>query len=263
MTASGSNSRLPRASELDVALWSTVSDLLLEKVVARLPVYSLFRASTLSREWWRRFSSASFQREVNCSSSVSGTPFCSLFKTYENELVGFETSSREWCRLPTFSYLPFNNWHLIAASGSLLCLTRTIPNEYVVVTNPLTRTWRVLPPRPQRPLFYSGGREVNFKIRQVQIACEGGSTTYRVFLNTRYSSSFYDMWILWIFDSADGSWGNSELTFSPSAEFPSSTEFSMTWSLWVVVRENKRVTVPSPTEFFRKSLWEVGDHVAP
>lgn len=165
--------------ELDVGLWSTLGENLLEKVIARLPLHSLVRASLLSKECRDvKFCFASFQHEVNCcSSTASWDSFCPVFVTDEHVLLGFESKSRRWCRLPTLSYLPHvvrncNIWTLIVACGSLLCLTGEFSDNPIFITNPLTRSWRQLPPSPEENL--------DLVREQVQLVCEGGSKTYKV-----------------------------------------------------------------------------------
>ncbi|CAM6091235.1 unnamed protein product [Calypogeia fissa] len=129
---------------------------LVEKIVARLPFPSLFKARSLSRTWYFKFPlpsqcvrslSPSLQNQV-ASLSSSWSTYCPVFFSQE-EILGFNRVASRWQPMLTLSYLPVTNWSSITSGGSLICLISESDIGYdVYVTNVLTRSWRKLPARP-------------------------------------------------------------------------------------------------------------------
>lgn len=181
------------ALELDVPLWSTLSNDLLQKVTANL---------SLSKQRRLKVCCDSYEQDVSFITPGS-SKFFPLFVTNDLRFsLGFESNSRRWCRLPTRSYL-LEEIHdfkprFIGACGSLFCLTEGWGNSPVFVTNAVTRSWRQLPP------YHTEKRN------SVQIVCEGGSQTYKVFIS---SGSF-----ICIFDSTDYSWTRVYSLFGSTAD---------------------------------------------
>ncbi|CAM6118653.1 unnamed protein product [Calypogeia fissa] len=191
--------------KLDEGIWSALHDCILEKMIARLPFKSLFRAASLSKAWRLRFRSDLFQSEVQCSTAPSWNSYAPLYVNHKKDLVGYESSSERWHVLPNHSYLQqdiVEDWSLRAGAGSLLCWTSAAPftfaspnnmchnNIYHIhVTNPLTRSWRQLPPRP------------NMQFPDlVHMVCDG-TENYKVMLATLRPKICVQ-----IFDSASGTW---------------------------------------------------------
>ncbi|CAM6123297.1 unnamed protein product [Calypogeia fissa] len=198
-------------SKLDTDLWSMLDDDLVEKIIARLPFKSLFQATSLSKTWSSKFLAHSFQNEVH-ESTASWKSYSPLFINNYMEMIGYDSVSKVWHKLPTLSYLPVESvdWNLRAGGGSLLCWTSAdqkmledpykynlCDGEYqVYVSNPLTRRWKQLPERPV----------MRFP-DVVHVVCNG-SKAYQVILVSEIGRRGYPNCALCvqIFDSASCSW---------------------------------------------------------
>lgn len=130
---------------MDPQIWSNTPPIIQELVFARLPLQSLIQLRLLSKQWHSYLTSPAFQLSFG-----DGRPMG--FAVVEGENTGhrrvwaYDARARSWLGLP-LAYLPFS--FLVAADGGLLCFVKYAKLEerlQVVVCNPLTCTWRELPP---------------------------------------------------------------------------------------------------------------------
>jgi hypothetical protein len=143
-------------SSLELKKKENLPEELVEKIVARLPFPSLFKARLLSRAWYFKFPlpsqcvrslSPSLQNQVTSLSS-KWVAYCPVFFS-QDEILGFNRITLRWQHMLTLSYLPVGIGSLVTSGGSLICVMSESDVGYdVFVTNVLTRSWRKLPARP-------------------------------------------------------------------------------------------------------------------
>ncbi|XP_024366517.1 F-box/kelch-repeat protein At5g15710 [Physcomitrium patens] len=135
--------------ELDPAIWSSMPDSVLHHVFTKLPVKSLIRVRSLSKFWMSVdfFSNGELDTKQGRFALYKGRPSLSCHK---HEAWVFDTPAQEWCKFPVGPFpSPLNFSGPFAAVGGLLCyISDTSPagTLEVLVGNPVTSTWRLLPP---------------------------------------------------------------------------------------------------------------------
>lgn len=134
-----SSSNASKLLDLDPALWKAFPPELLEKVHLHLPLVSLARFRSVCRAWNRVVSDEAFIRN-----RATPKPWIVVTST-ANSLSIYDTGFATWLRLP----IPFNatNLHVVAAAGGLLCFSNAwFQWPAMAVLNPVTNSWRRLPP---------------------------------------------------------------------------------------------------------------------
>lgn len=133
--------------EFDPSIWTNLPESVLYLVFLKLPLKNLIRVRSLSKLWMSTDFFADRSSHVQNAGRFalmrSGKPPSSC---ESQEVWLFDTPAQEWCkfRLGHFpSPLKFHG--PFATAGGLLCyIAKTSPLQ-VMVGNPLTQTWRVLP----------------------------------------------------------------------------------------------------------------------
>ena len=130
---------------MDPNIWSNIPQIILELIFARLPLQSLIRLRLLSKQWRADLSSPAFQHAF-CDGRPKGFAVVESERTNPKRVWAYDARARTWHGLP-LHYLPFS--YLVAADGGLLCFVKYGKVDeclQLVVCNPLTCTWRELPP---------------------------------------------------------------------------------------------------------------------
>ncbi|KAG0602518.1 hypothetical protein M758_10G019800 [Ceratodon purpureus] len=136
--------------EFDSSIWSNVPESVLYLVFSKLPLKSLIRIRSVSKLWM----STDFFLD---GLQVRNTSRFALIKSGKHplscdqqELWVFDTPAQEWCKLSLGHFpSPLRFSGPFAVAGGLLCYISQSSSRgtlEVMVGNPLTRTWRVLPP---------------------------------------------------------------------------------------------------------------------
>ena len=146
------------AEELSPSLWSSLPTELLERVLAYLPFPNLFRLRSVCRRWNSLPHCAYFRQIRAAAPNQWGACLPVLFckdATIDMEDEGwnadlwsaFDTASSRWLRLPPLTCLDARHpKYLVVGSGGLLCIGDFDSTENLVVCNPVTRSFRELPP---------------------------------------------------------------------------------------------------------------------
>jgi hypothetical protein len=149
-------------------------------VFARLPLQSLIRLRLLSKEWNADLSSRAFQLAF-CDGRPRGFAVVETERTGPKRVWAYDARARTWHGLP-LGYLPFS--YLVAADGGLLCFAKYGKADerlQLVVCNPLTCTWRELPPAVGVQMIPKAlHMKVDMASRQYTIKFLGTYTPYHV-----------------------------------------------------------------------------------
>lgn len=134
-------------------------DELVEKIISMMPFPSLFKARVLSKAWCSKV--APVVDGNACASSFQGQVISCLSKWLSycpallngDRFIAYDRDLRRWRKMKLLSYLPENFSRLqVKVEGCLLC-GYVIPEAgnsecNLYVTNVLTRSWKLLPRRP-------------------------------------------------------------------------------------------------------------------
>lgn len=212
-------------STMDPKLWSTLPNILLELIFARLPLHCIVQLRTLSKHWHSAIASPDFQHALRDTKRHGARndvavvmenwraqpkwvwvfDACST-STASPDSTGSE-SQRKWYGLP-LQYLPFSDPVPVAADGGLLCFAKlglhmssnasAGPPQLlvqVVVCNPLTQAWRELPclhgVHAMPAVFLM---VVDSESRQYSIFCKGKFTHNVLQLNHPDVFTYYWAW---------------------------------------------------------------------
>lgn len=127
---------------LDSSIWSNVPESVLYYVFSKLPLKSHIRIRSLSKLWMStNFLSAQEENSGRFAVMKSGK-YCD-----DQEVWIFDTPAQEWCKFRLCNFPSSLNFSgPFAAAGGLLCyIAETSGTLRVMVGNPLTQTWRLLP----------------------------------------------------------------------------------------------------------------------
>lgn len=132
-------------SLMDQHIWKEFPEDLFEAVAARLPVSTLFRSRLVCKKWNSFPTSNSFSQ--HCAKIVHAHPW---FYTITHEDVNngamYDPSLKKWHH-PSIPFLPEKMIILpVASTGGLVCFL-DIGHTNFYVCNPLTSSFRELPPR--------------------------------------------------------------------------------------------------------------------
>ncbi|BBN20628.1 hypothetical protein MPTK1_Vg00985 [Marchantia polymorpha subsp. ruderalis] len=132
---------------MDGNLWRTFPEELMDRVLACLPLVSLFRARGVCKKWNAIIHSRIFL-EVCAEVSFRETYFLLLPSLGEEILcASFNSSSNRWHQMPSLAFLPPHVKHLDGGAGGLLLFSVGSHIHYLTlyVCNPMTRQWKRLP----------------------------------------------------------------------------------------------------------------------
>jgi len=134
--------------ELNGQLWSMLPEELVDRVLAFLPIHSLFRARTVCKRWSSIVFIPEFVdlraklSEVGCTEDS----YYLMFPSYGENLdcSAYYPSSGHWQSLPSLSFLPAQVKTIRQGAGGLLLV---LDNRTWVfhVCNPFTKSWREIP----------------------------------------------------------------------------------------------------------------------
>lgn len=129
-------------------IWKEFPEDLVEAVVARLPIATFFRFRSVCRKWNSLLDSNSFSQQ--CAQVEQAQPWFYTI-SHENAYVGamYDPSMKQWHH-PNIPPLPTKAIVMpVASAGGLICFL-DIGHRYFFVCNPLTRSFKELPPRSVR-----------------------------------------------------------------------------------------------------------------
>ncbi|WOL15892.1 F-box only protein 6 [Canna indica] len=129
-------------------IWKDFPEDLFEAVIARLPIESFFRFRTVCRKWNSLLTSSSFSQYI-----AEVPPLHPWFYTVTHENISsgsmYNPSVRKWYHL-SISFLPTKTIILpVASAGGLICFL-DLGHKNFYVCNPLTDSFKELPPRSFR-----------------------------------------------------------------------------------------------------------------
>ncbi|XP_020595746.1 F-box only protein 6 [Phalaenopsis equestris] len=136
---------------MEQQIWKELPVDLLEAVIARLPIATLFRFRLVCRKWNSLLSSTSFARHF---AEVQQT---NPWYIVQNRVHRFDAakdgamydpSSKKWHNL-SIPVLRSKIFYIVASAGGLVCLL-DINNRHFYIFNPLINAVKVLPPRSTR-----------------------------------------------------------------------------------------------------------------
>ncbi|XP_020247483.1 F-box only protein 6-like [Asparagus officinalis] len=139
---------LSSTEKMDQLTWKELPEDLLEAVIARLPVAAFFRFRSVCKKWNSLLTSNSFSEHY---SEIQ--PSCPWFYTITHENINsgamYDPSSRKWHH-PSIPFFPSKMIVLpVASAGGLVCFL-DIGNRNFYACNPLTNSFKELPPRSER-----------------------------------------------------------------------------------------------------------------
>ncbi|KAG0627967.1 hypothetical protein M758_2G240400 [Ceratodon purpureus] len=172
--------------DLDPTLWKNIPHELLEKVHLCLPLVSLARFRSVCRAWNHIVFDEGFIRSRH---NFTQKPWIVITST-ANSISIYDTGFETWLRLP----IPFNatNLHVVAAAGGLLCFSNAwFQWPGMAVLNPVTNSWRRLPPMS------------TWMITTVGMVYNDTTNSYKILVCGRLED--HSM-ITEVYDSATGRW---------------------------------------------------------
>lgn len=136
---------------MTTCVWSKLPDDLHARVVARLPIHSIIRSRAVCHDWNHMITSQSFislQQQVP-SQDKPWLFMCSSFNCREN-CCAYNPNLNRWHIIP-LTFLPLHMRFPLIAVGGLLFIRgvakdSNVSSAHLAVCNPVTKTWRVLPP---------------------------------------------------------------------------------------------------------------------
>ncbi|CAO2828980.1 unnamed protein product [Amaranthus hypochondriacus] len=142
----GKRSKSSKPSEyMNQELWKELPEDLLEAIIARLPIATFFRFRSVCQKWNSLLTSRSFSE--HCAQVSQAQPwFYTITHENVNTAAIYDPSGKKWHH-PTVPSLPPKVILLpVASAGGLVCFL-DIGHRYFYICNPLTKSWKELPPR--------------------------------------------------------------------------------------------------------------------
>lgn len=131
--------------QMEDSIWAMLPEDLLNEILARIPPFMIFRLRCVCKRWNSILQDNGF---LKFHSQVPSHGPC-LFTFAKNSLAlqcsVFSLPLKTWYKIP-FTFLP--NWvfWLVGSSGGLVCFSGLHGMDFkILVCNPLTQSWRVLP----------------------------------------------------------------------------------------------------------------------
>eukprot|EP01018_Ginkgo_biloba_P015307 Gb_14709 [translate_table: standard] len=179
---------------------SLLPDDLLERILAFLPVASVFRAGTVCKRWNSITVSKKFLWQ--CSKIHSQKPWYFMFTNSEDASgLAYDPVLRKWYNF-CLPCIDTSGW-FVASSFGLVCFMDNTNRNQLYVCNPITKEYKRLPEPPElRIADYSA----------LAIAVNKQTNAYTVVVAT--SKQIPDDYLQWnfsieIYDSGNNSWVNS------------------------------------------------------
>ncbi|KAG6548169.1 hypothetical protein Mapa_010220 [Marchantia paleacea] len=209
---------------MDPRIWSQLPEDMMVCVLAFLPVNCLLRFRAVCKKWDAMMFSRRFlytRSQVHIQEPYF--EFINLiYCRMTQQLSSYNPVSNTWHKM-SMDFLPPHSGISVASSGGLLCFSA--PREFgaglsLVVCNPVTKSWRALPPRPlyERPML-------------VSIVAENRPPRYTVITAGMLSTE--------IFDSTTLSWRTAgslpqETTLYPHFAYSAGSLFCLTQDSWSI-----------------------------
>lgn len=180
----------------DRSFWNLLPEELAERILAFLPISSVFLCRCVCKEWNSILTSSAF---LDLWGSVS--PRNLLFLVYHTtrSVASYSPRSGRWHNLPLYARCSLDSSHVLflASSGGLICF-RNRNSDYptLIVCNPVTSSHRILPDMPQ--------------IRYIDIVgmvADPASGSYRILVTGTKEPASSDS-ITELYDSRTGRWAH-------------------------------------------------------
>lgn len=159
------------SNNMDPRIWSMLPLKLISRVLAFLPLPSFFRLRVVCKHWYRLMFSDSFL-EV-CGEVSPPRPWFLLFRRgIWTEGFLYDPFSKTWFKI-SFAFLP-PRFTVAASSGGLLCW---VPEEAgcktMIICNPLTENFMLLPPTMKERFVPSVGLVMDRATKSYKIVVAG------------------------------------------------------------------------------------------
>ncbi|URE25563.1 F-box kelch-repeat protein [Musa troglodytarum] len=131
--------------QMEDSIWALLPEDLLMEVLARVPPFLIFRLRSVCRRWNSILHDCSFL--ASHSQVPSHGPCLLTFwkNSQAHQCSVFSLPLKTWYKIP-FVFLPDWAFWLVGSSGGLVCFSGYDGLSFrMLVCNPLTQTWRVLP----------------------------------------------------------------------------------------------------------------------
>lgn len=184
-----------RYGDMDARLWGNLPEDVVDRVLAWLPVSSFLRFQTVCKRWGSLMRSNSFL-DVCAHIPSPGPYFFILSKRASWVFPVYNPASDKWHGIPVKP--PLRPSVPVAAAGGLLCYVagfdghKTVGcmNGYdtLLVCNPITNSWRELPPMICRRKPTLVGMLVDKDARSYQVVVTGDYSSH----GNRFSTEVYD-----------------------------------------------------------------------
>jgi hypothetical protein len=169
------------SSTMDADLWCNFPDILIEDILPRLPLPSLFRFRTVCKAWNALIQEPRFLTACGRSAASNANWGNSWFyfsaSECSNDGLTFDPEGPgKWYKIPKLfgGLLGHDGFSLCAAHGGLACfISKFDARGYMTlaVCNPLTNSWRTLPPMLEMVLLIAAGMVVdkdnNYKVHYI------------------------------------------------------------------------------------------------
>lgn len=132
---------------LDPRVWSNLPEAIVDKIIAHLPLPSLFRFRCVCRRWDANLSCRNFLADRNKLQADQGLHYVMIVERKNRGRVGlaYNRNLSNWFSLP-FSILNLPNaFDVVAAAGGLVCI-KDKESGVLSVCNPMTQSAIKLPP---------------------------------------------------------------------------------------------------------------------
>ncbi|CAI8591982.1 unnamed protein product [Vicia faba] len=131
--------------QMEDNIWAMLPEDLLHEILARIPPFLIFRLRLVCKRWNSLLQDSSF---FKFHSSVPSDGPCVL-SFCKSSLIPqcsvYSLPLKAWYRM-SFTFLPHWAIWLVGSSGGLVCFSGCEGSVFcILVCNPLTQTWRILP----------------------------------------------------------------------------------------------------------------------
>lgn len=155
----------PEDGAMDANLWSNLPDFLVENILPRLPLASLFKFRAVCKAWNSLIQEQKFLATCYRKSTETSWFFLSAGENC-SQGVTFDPSASKWYRIPMLfaGLLGHSSFTLCAAHGGLACFISKFDARgwmTLALCNPLLNTWRALPPMVEIVLLIAAGMVVD------------------------------------------------------------------------------------------------------
>lgn len=171
------------ANNMDPNVWGDLPDHLLHRVLLFLPFWKILRLRSVSKKWNRQLGSSNLSD--NCFSRSSHGVLFIMFADFLHlkAVATYNPTLNRWHLIPLKVFKPYespNCFLILATAGGLICLEeRTWPNRSLIVSNPINRSYRKLPPmlRMKRPYVVGMMIDADSRGYRILVAQYGESLT--------------------------------------------------------------------------------------